>query len=172
MSDQDMQRHIANRNYLIKLHAEKTAIDESYKSIKWFKVKHECEEPGLMTGITPTQISSTSWNSSWGCIIDARKKCTDIYNDTTRMPYFSIFKNNDGKLQWAIFEIKDDEFNTKSVKSSNFSSIELEHNDLEMNINFKGGDLVFNDKNKISIFKIFHIIIHFTNTIYDNICFF
>jgi len=151
MSDTDMERHIANQEYLSKLHAEKTAIDESYQPIQWFKVKHECEEPGLMTGITPTQISSTSWNSSWNCIIEARKKCTDIYNDTKRMPYFSIFKNNDGKMQWAIFEIKDDEFNTKSVKSSNFSSIELEHNDLEMNINLKGGDLAFNDKNNISI---------------------
>jgi len=151
MSAVDMNNYIANQKYLSKLHTEKTAIDESYQPIQWFKVKHECEEPGLMTGITPTNISSTSWNSSWDCIIDARKKCTDLYNVKNKMPYFSIFKNNEGKMQWAIFDIDDEQFNTNSVKSSNFSSIELEHNDLEMNINFKGGDLAFNDKNNISI---------------------
>ena len=151
MSDQDMNNYIANQKYLSKLHAEKTVIDESYKPVEWFKIKHECETPGLMTGITPTNISSTSWNKSSDCILDARKKCTEQYNATKKMPYFSIFKNNFGKLQWAIFEITDEQFNTKSDKRSNFSSIELEQNNLEMNIDFKGGEITFKDKNSIII---------------------
>lgn len=153
MSEQDMKNHIANQNYLSKLNAEKTAIDESFKPVEWFKIKHECETPGLMTGLTPTQTSTTSWDMGWSglCILDARKKCTDIYNMKKKMPYFSVFKNNFGKLQWAIFEITDEQFNTKSDKRSVFSSIELEQNNLEMNIDFKGGEIAFKDKNSIII---------------------
>lgn len=153
MSEQDMKNHIANRNYLLKLHDKKTEIDESYKPIAWFEIKHECEDPGLMNGISPKEISSRSWpvtSAKW-CILNARNKCVSQYNKTQNMPYFSIFKNNEGKLQWALFEITDEEFNTKSVKRSDFSTIELEQDGLEMNINFKGGDITFNDKNNILI---------------------
>jgi len=153
MSEQDMKNHIANRNYLLKLHDEKTSIDESYKPIAWFEIKHECEDPGLMNGISPKEISSRSWpvtSAKW-CILNARNKCVSQYNKTKQMPYFSIFKNNEGKIQWALFDITDEEFNTKSVKRSDFSTIELEQDGLEMNIDFKGGDITFNDKNNILI---------------------
>ena len=153
MSEQDMKNHIANRNYLLKLHDKKTEIDESYKPIAWFEIKHECEDPGLMNGISPKEISSRSWpvtSAKW-CILNARNKCVSQYNKTKKMPYFSIFKNNEGKIQWALFDITDEEFNTKSVKRSDFSTIELEQDGLEMNIDFKGGDITFNDKNNILI---------------------
>ena len=153
MSEQDMKNHIANRNYLLKLHDKKTEIDESYKPIAWFEIKHECEDPGLMKGISPKERSSRSWSvtSAKWCIYDARNKCIMQYNKTKKMPYFSIFKNNEGELEWALFDITDEEFNTKSVKRSDFSTIELEQDGLEMNINFKGGDITFNDKNNILI---------------------
>lgn len=153
MSEQDMKNHTANRNYLLKLHDEKTAIDESYKPITWFEIKHECEDPGLMKGISPKEISSRSWSvkSAKWCILNARNKCIEQYNKTNKMPYFSIFKNNEGKLQWALFDITDEDFNKKSVKRTDFSTIELEQDGLEMNINFKGGDIIFNDKNNILI---------------------
>ena len=113
MSEQDMKNHIANRNYLLKLHDQKTEIDESYKHITWFEIKHECEDPGLMNGISPKEISSRSWpvtSAKW-CILNARNKCVAQYNKTKKMPYFSIFKNNEGKIQWALFDITDEEFN-------------------------------------------------------------
>jgi len=153
MSEPDMENHIAHRNCLLDLHDEKTSIDESYKPIVWFEIKHECEDPGLMKGISYNSKSQRDWsvNKAKWCILDARDECVAQYNKTNKMPYFSIFKNYKGNFQWALFEITDEHFNTKSVKQTDFSTIELEQDDLVMNINFKGGDITFNDKNNISI---------------------
>ena len=100
-STHDMNKYKANRNYLLDLHDEKTSIDESYKPITWFDVKHECEGPGLMNEITPNKISSRSWGGSsirW-CILSARRECVKMYNASNAspkvMPYFAIFKNSE-----------------------------------------------------------------------------
>ena len=66
-STQDMNKYNANRDYLLDLHDEKTSIDESYKPITWFDVKHECEGPGLMNEITPNKISSPRHRQSMRC---------------------------------------------------------------------------------------------------------
>ena len=58
MSEPDMENHIANKKYLKKLDYQKTKIDESYNPITWFEIKHECEDPGLMKGISYNSSSS------------------------------------------------------------------------------------------------------------------
>ena len=159
-STQDMNLYKANRDYLLDLHDKKRSIDESYKPIAWFDVKHECEGPGLMNEITPNKISSRSWGGSsikW-CILSARRECVKMYNASNAspkvMPYFAIFKNSDGKFQWAIFNISDKDFNDKSDKTGDYSSIEMENGNLEMNISFKeqkDKPLTFTDINKIYV---------------------
>ena len=155
-STQDMNKYKANRKYLLELHDKKTEIDELYQPIKWFDIKHDYETPGLMNNIKPNKISPRSWklqHVKW-CILDARNQCVQMFNTSKKMPYFAIFKNKLNMMQWAIFQISDNDFNAQSDKSGKYSSIELEENGLEMNVNFqdkKNKPLVFTDKNSIYV---------------------
>lgn len=126
------------QNKLQELELRASRESATYKPIEWFQMEHECEDPGLISNITPDETSAREWDL-WEtnmCILEARKKCIEIYNETKIMPYFSIYKTNTRKFKWAIFKISDTEFNNKANKNGNYSQIEVQQDNLVMNINF------------------------------------
>lgn len=128
----------ATQNKLNELKQIESQVSASYKPIEWFQMKHVCENPGLISNITPNETSTREWSpsqSKW-CILDARNKCIKMYNETKQMPYFSIYKTSNGKMKWAIFKISDTEFNNKAIQNGDYSKIEVQQDNLVMNINF------------------------------------
>ena len=133
-----LNRYNATQNKLNELKQIESQVSASYKPIEWFQMKHVCENPGLISNITPNETSTREWSpsqSKW-CILDARNKCIKMYNETKQMPYFSIYKTSNGKMKWAIFKISDTEFNNKAIQNGDYSKIEVQQDNLVMNINF------------------------------------
>jgi hypothetical protein len=133
-----LNRYNATQNKLNELRQRESQVSATYKPIEWFQMKHECENPGLISNITPNETSTREWSpsqSKW-CILDARNKCIKMYNETKQMPYFSIYKTSNGKMKWAIFKISDTEFNNKAIQNGDYSKIEVQQDNLVMNINF------------------------------------
>ena len=137
--DQLSKNFNKTQNRLIDLNDLVAQESAKFKPIEWFQIKHECEKPGLIINITPDETSTKEWNS-WEtdlCMSDARNNCITIYNSTKIMPYFSIYKTANNKFKWAIFKISDNDFNNKAIISEDYSKIEIQQGNLELNLNFE-----------------------------------
>ena len=156
-----LNRYNATQNKLNELNQLESQVSATYNPIEWFQMKHECENPGLISNITPNERSKKEWSprrSRW-CILDARNKCIQMYNETKQMPYFSIYKTSNGNMKWAIFKISDTEFNNRAKQNDDYSKIEVQQDNLVMNINFdnlQNVDLVL-DKHNIDIPNYYNI---------------